>query len=148
MENVLKMRVRKVYMEKPKLVEWKEEFDTGFHVIDEQHKKIIDIMNRLNTSIHENRHDDSLFDELIAYADTHFTTEEGLFDQFGYQDAKVHKIEHASFRRKILELRDDWEHNKVEVSFKLVDFLEKWFIGHVTGEDRKYIPLFKEHHVE
>lgn len=44
-------------------------------------------------------------DGLVAYTQSHFDHEEGLFAQYGYADARAHQAEHQEFTRRVLDLQ-------------------------------------------
>lgn len=66
---------------------WKQEFELGIPSIDEQHKRLLDIGNRINELL--TNHDDTddnydeihtVIQELKDYTVYHFKTEEDLFE--------------------------------------------------------------------
>mgnify|MGYP000867218199 FL=1 len=66
------------------LVEWKSEFSLGISEIDEQHKKILAIINKLYDLFSNKEHQDiaeieRIIKELADYAVYHFQTEEKYF---------------------------------------------------------------------
>ena len=127
------------------LIEWKEKYNTGFQEIDRQHKNIIVFMNDLYDRV--NKKDfgdvDGMFDLIEVRTNEHFTLEEGYFEEFGFELADEHKQIHRDFLEKIAEIKDIAKDDKIKASFDLIDYLEDWFIAHITVEDRKYIELFK-----
>ena len=131
------------------LIEWKEEYSVNVKEIDNQHKKLVEIINSLYSVINNIDIDDKklvvLFADLISYADLHFNTEEGYFDKFGYPESKHHKDAHKLFRKKIFSLITQYKKKKIEATFELVDFLEDWFLGHLAIEDKKYSKFFNDH---
>src|SRR5690554_5583061 len=67
------------------LFPWNNQFETGIEQIDEQHRKLVAILNRL--AWHLSAEDDELqasdvLDELLDYADYHFRSEEGIWKQY------------------------------------------------------------------
>ena len=56
---------------------WNKHFNTGIKIIDEQHRNLVDIINRLAKSValgSENVELNSIFDELVEYTVYHFQT--------------------------------------------------------------------------
>ena len=128
-------------------IEWQEEYNLGFKEIDEQHKKLVKLIDRLNDAICQSKIKEEvgiILRELIEYNQHHFSTEEKYFDKFEYENSAEHKEEHRKFEKDILNFNDNFKNNESEVSFKLIDFLEDWLIGHLEGEDKKYVECFKE----
>ncbi len=129
------------------LIEWKKEYEIGIKTIDEQHSGLVNVMNRLNEKIDTNEFSDSevitsLLDDLVEYTKNHFGFEERYMEEFDFEYKDEHKKAHNSFVEKVIELTKKYEEDNVETCFELIDYLEDWFITHVTGEDRRYVDLF------
>jgi len=136
-------------------IDWNDsEMSIGIKLIDDQHKKLLKIINQLATSIneHSQRRDVLLIvDDLINYSDYHFTTEEKLFDKFDYDENEIHKKEHTGFVNKFISIRNRiskdqiyFKRSSIEIASDIFTYIVNWFIDHVLGSDRKYVELFKE----
>ena len=61
------------------MIEWEEKFSVGISMIDEEHKRLIGILNKI---IYANKHNvnpeklKEVLREMTDYTLTHFTTEE------------------------------------------------------------------------
>ncbi len=132
------------------LIPWREEFALGISEIDEQHKKILAIINNLSEIFQEKKHHeqgviDQIIQELNDYANYHFQTEEKYFDLFNYQDAEAHIKIHNQYREKISEWRQQYEkENDPKIFFDVSEFLKNWWVWHINNTDRAYVPLLKE----
>lgn len=130
---------------------WKPEYSVEVEIIDNQHKKFIDVIRNLYEAIQKNETDEKIeeiFDDLDEYIKIHFATEENYFKKFNYENSKEHKEEHESFKRKIKELTDNSKESKLKISFDLIDFLEDWLIDHLITQDQKYKKCFKENGIK
>jgi hemerythrin-like metal-binding protein len=130
----------------PKQFEWKEEYSVGVTEIDDQHKKLVDTIDKLSQAIGEGHAKEALheiLDTLAAYAVEHFQTEEKYFDQFNYEFSKEHKELHADFKAKVVEFIEKAKSDQIKVSFELIDFLEDWLLDHLVTADQKYVECFK-----
>lgn len=65
---------------------WKKEFELGISSIDDQHKRLLEIGNRINDLLINHEEDDDNYDEIFMvieelkdYTIYHFNTEEELF---------------------------------------------------------------------
>ena len=82
------------------MITWDNKYSVKVAMIDEEHKKFIDIINKAN---YARKYDDSpratseILVEITAYALEHFKTEETHMINFKYYDFKSHKDEHDSF---------------------------------------------------
>lgn len=136
------------------LITWQDEYSLGIEEIDTQHKKIVELINRLFTMFQEHKLSDAaglgtILKELSDYADYHFKTEEKYFDLFQYAKAPGHIEMHNNYRTKIAEFNAQYEADKSEaIFFNLTNFLQDWWIWHINNTDRDYAPLFKENGVK
>ncbi len=87
------------------LIEWNDDLSIGHLEIDEQHKEWINIINRLNSAILDNKgkpYLDSLFKRVFYYTNYHFAAEEALMEEASYPDLDNHRKLHAHFKEGIL----------------------------------------------
>ena len=121
---------------------WNSNLETGIAEIDAQHKALVNLLNKLaSTLIDDNRFEiDSVFDELAAYAEYHFQTEEEVWTRyFGEDDwAIVHHKSHVAFMPKVIEIQQNNTHESMHVVIeKVVKFLIRWLILHIIDRDRR-----------
>ena len=127
------------------LLEWKEGFSVGVKELDLHHQKIFDLVNQLHQIMRNLKDKEFIIpvvEELKGYGGYHLNTEEKYFDAYGYTGAKDHKKAHEYYRQKIESFSNRLNDNFL--SFELIDFLEDWWLGHITGEDQKYKDFFKK----
>ena len=123
------------------LFTWNDKYSIGSDVIDSQHKKLFDILNRLfDICVGKNDVDtvEKVMEELVSYTDYHFKYEEKHMREAGYKDLDQHIVEHNYFTNEINFTKRRQEQNISNSDSKLVEFLSNWLIQHVTEEDRKY----------
>jgi len=133
------------------LFNWKDEYKTGLVEVDTQHMKIFEIIGFLFAALQESRGPEvvhKVLGDLNEYANIHFAMEENYFRQFNYAGMGVHIAEHNAYRARIAEFIRNTENANTLMSYEILDFLEDWWIDHVTGIDREYVPCFKEHGVK
>ena len=121
---------------------WNRSFEIGIPEIDEQHKQLINLLNRLvNTLIDAEPVDiESAFAELAEYADFHFAAEEAIWQQHLQDDDWVatHQNNHASFLPKVIELKQqDSDKPYNEVIEDIIRFLIRWLAFHIIDEDKR-----------
>jgi diguanylate cyclase (GGDEF)-like protein/hemerythrin-like metal-binding protein len=124
---------------------WNKKFELGIKEIDDQHKKIIKLLNKLATSITQPEINDisDAFSELADYADYHFTSEEEIWSKYIKDDnlVYIHKVSHDSFLPKVLEIQKKNEHKPLHDTIEeILLFLIRWLVFHIIGED-KYLSL-------
>jgi len=126
---------------------WTPEMSVNVTLIDEQHKKLIEIINSLNSAIGRNAARpilDEVFNELTDYIRKHFSTEEELLQRVNYPLIAAHKEEHDGFIYQLISFRNDFENGSEIVSTKIVDFLYGWLVEHIQGTDKAYSVLLNE----
>ena len=120
---------------------WSESLSVGIKSIDDQHKRLIDLINSLEAAKNANNSGDALVkvvDGLLEYTKTHFTYEEQLFAKHGYAETAAHKSEHENFVKRALDARESVRKGGALVAGSLVGFLNLWLISHIKGTDKKY----------
>ena len=131
-----------------KIDEMSDFLKLGVSTIDLQHEKFFKLLDelRLYTSIHEDElHFRSILQELEAYADYHFITEEQLMKDELYPDFSHHVHQHLIFKMKIEEFKHAFEYGNQIVNIQMVSFFQKWFVGHVCGFDKQFVDYIKIH---
>ena len=120
---------------------WKPVYAVGIDKIDEQHKKLVEIINDFYSAFVENKAKEKLgeiLDLLLDYTQYHFSTEEQLFLQSNYKDTIEHIEQHKKFVVTIKEFINEYKAGSGLITFKLMNFLRVWLTNHIMQEDHKY----------
>ena len=120
---------------------WNKQLDTGISVIDEQHRKLVEILNRLarqHVSGVDEKEIRKLLDELANYADYHFSTEEKIWKGFFATDEWLleHEKSHEGFFSKIQVISESQEPFELILE-KLFSFLIQWLAFHIIDSDKR-----------
>ncbi|MDT8426379.1 MAG: bacteriohemerythrin [Methyloprofundus sp.] len=123
---------------------WNDSYKTGIDEIDEQHKKLVDILNALNEALTlEGNHQAiiALLDQLIDYTEYHFTSEEAFMQSHEYNatDYQKHQVTHQQFVTQIKQAQQDCHYNPDKVSDELLDFLVQWLVNHILMTDKQMV---------
>jgi hemerythrin len=122
-------------------VQWKEEYSVGIESIDLQHKKLLGLINSLQTAINYKTgeaFEREALDELVDYTKTHFKFEEDMMEQNGYPDFTTHRAEHARMIARVEEVLSQYQQDQDTAMQNAVDFLQEWLINHINGTDKQY----------
>ena len=130
-------------MNKPlEIFPWDENLATGLPQIDEQHKKLVHLLNKLANGLAykvETPDLNDIFNELADYAVYHFQTEENVWHQFlaGDEWEAAHKKSHEVFVTDVLRLKDE-ENSKPlhDVLEDVLSFLTHWLAYHILHSDK------------
>ncbi len=126
-------------------VMWKDTMSVNVKEIDDQHKKLISLINELHGWIQAGEKKDFLGDvleELTNYTRYHFSAEERRMKEFSYIGYLEHKREHDDFTDKILSLKEKYDRGEGALSSEVSSFLKDWLTNHIMGTDKKYTPFF------
>lgn len=129
------------------LMEWGDKYMVNIVIVDAQHKKLFDILNRLHVSVVEGREQGELFDildQLIEYTVEHFQTEEELFLEHDFPGYEEHKAEHDKLTKTVIELQQKLRDGSATLSFEVLDFLHDWLMEHTLGLDKEMGPYLNE----
>ena len=122
-------------------IEWKDAYSVGIQSIDDQHKRLIDLMNNLETVVKYSPGEEferKCLAALVDYTKTHFAFEEELMSKYGYPDFEAHKAQHEKMIVKVNEFVADYEKHPEKTIKAALHFLEQWLIRHINGTDKEY----------
>jgi len=130
------------------MISWNDGLIIGVKSIDDDHKKLLDIINEFSKAIDKNTNNEEfekIFEELNLYVKGHLLREEVLIRKSGYKDFNKHQDQHQSFANKIPEIKDRFfSMNDYFNKKNVIIFLTDWLINHIINEDMKLISHFKE----
>lgn len=121
---------------------WSDNLNTGIPVIDRQHGRIVDYINRLYDAQHagESKHTiRAIIDELVDYTLTHFTFEEAMLENIGFPSLRAHKETHEEFSKLVNNLRARLLRSE-EAAIELNNLMVAWLFNHILNEDARYVP--------
>ena len=121
---------------------WNKGFELGIPTIDDQHKQLIVLINRLvNTLIHnEPMEINEAFNALAEYADFHFAAEEAIWTKYLQDDDWVasHSHNHASFLPAVKAIQEKEADKPLhEIIEKILRFLTRWLAFHIIDDDKR-----------
>lgn len=128
------------------LIAWSDNLSVGISSIDEQHKKLVNMINALNDAMSRGEARDVLkkiFDGLLVYADKHFGYEEKLFATHKYAAEPAHRKEHDALRKRVTELKQRMDEGDYMLGAEVMAFLKEWLTNHILKSDKAYTSFFK-----
>ncbi|MDC0336340.1 bacteriohemerythrin [Pseudodesulfovibrio sp.] len=130
------------------ILEWKDEYSVGVEKIDNEHKRLVEMINTAHQSV------DTLADvkavkalraEMKRYATTHFATEEMLMKEHDYPDADRHVAEHKRFLEQVKAADVNFAADRiVPGTIKILSFLADWLVKHILQTDMQLGTYLKE----
>ena len=134
------------------MITWDIDLETGYDLVDDQHKKIFDLINKIleSDSISNKKkmekHIKTTLDFLVSYAIEHFAAEESLMVSSDYPQYKQHKKMHDDFVTNLGELlgghKDDI--GIVAANDVINNFILKWLESHILGADKHMVIHYRQ----
>ncbi len=124
---------------------WDNKFNTDVDVVDTQHHKLVDLINRLGAiSAHQTSTGElgDILTELANYTVYHFDTEEQLMKQYGVDAAHqgTHIKAHRQFTDQVMVAAKILL-GSTDISGQLVapllKYLTNWLVQHILGSDKR-----------
>ena len=110
----------------------------GVQAIDQQHEKLAEMLNKLNTTFNSNEHTDvvsHILDEINTYTEFHFGTEERLMERYQYPEILDHKKEHQNLLDEFAYLKKKFLAGGESV---VLQTLKNWFLLHIANYDKPF----------
>jgi hemerythrin-like metal-binding protein len=124
------------------LLQWNNALQIGHAQIDREHKKLVELLNRLYDAMqagHGKEACGKILDELIDYTRVHFAFEERLMAQHGYAQTAAHKAQHASLVQEVLQFKSRFDAGSIALSVSLFKFLKEWLSNHILQSDKALV---------
>lgn len=125
-------------------IAWTGQLATGLQEVDDQHRQLLDILNRLaeqRQSALDSSAIEKLLHELKSYAGYHFRLEEDLMASWpvNARNRAVHERAHASFIDYVGRIEPLLDAGQEEMLDHLLAFLTKWLVHHIVGIDARLV---------
>ncbi|BDU69930.1 hypothetical protein GETHOR_20310 [Geothrix oryzae] len=125
---------------------WNTRYNTGIHIIDEQHQELFATVDRLRKSVQggsAREEIEALLSDLIQCSERHFSTEEAFMAKFGYPDLTQHVSEHASMLTSLHELHAKFRESPHALALMVPTFMEGWLKHHISDGDFGFVTFLK-----
>ncbi|QWV94968.1 bacteriohemerythrin [Geomonas oryzisoli] len=129
------------------IIEWSESLEVGISKVDEQHKRLIQLMEELDRAIRNNESADVVEDvltNLFNYAQAHFAVEEELFRTHKYPEMALHELEHQRFIAKAFAFKERLSSKRPGLALELLNFLSSWVLNHIELTDKRYSKYLRD----
>lgn len=126
---------------------WNPDLLIGNSQIDDQHKRIFQILDKLIGAIaeHKGHHEvGRVLASASLFVAAHFKLEEDLMAQFGYPGLAAHRNAHEAVRIQVEGLVDRFHGGGLD-ALELARFMEWWLQDHVQRQDRPLAKFLNAH---
>lgn len=122
-------------------IDWDEHMAVGITEIDEQHKRLLDLINELHdvcTSECGGNTVARAADAFTQYTRRHFAIEEQYMDSYGYPEKELHLEQHMECSLKALDFfGDHLEGINPNLGKDMLEYFKKWLLNHILKTDRR-----------
>lgn len=129
------------------LFQWKDCYSVGIKNVDEQHKKIVGLLNNLYEAMKAGKGKETLgvvLKDLFEYTKTHFVTEESLLALYKFPDFEEHQKKHEKMKEHVLILNQKFVSGEISSPLQITNFLKEWLAKHILETDKVYGPFLNE----
>ncbi|QYJ86014.1 bacteriohemerythrin [Shewanella mesophila] len=122
---------------------WSQTFETKLPLIDEQHKRLVTLLNEMGSKLalgDELLELDNVLDELHSYISYHFEFEEKIWNKYFGDDAWAikHHQTHSDFIAKVDYFRQQARSGKRKALYEqILHFLLYWLAHHILDDDMR-----------
>ncbi len=124
------------------LVLWSDKLSVHVDQIDNEHKRLVNLLNVLNSAVETGAGQAALggvLNGLINYASYHFSHEEDLFRRSNYPAYEKHRRQHEGFTAQVLQVNANFQSGTASVlPAEVLEFLRVWLSQHIMGSDREF----------
>jgi hemerythrin-like metal-binding protein len=121
------------------VMSWSKLFSVGVREIDEQHRVLIGLLNRLG-AVAESPDSASVVShtlaDLVKYVGHHFAFEEKLMREHAYEETSAHVLAHFGLGRRVAEMVSRLNQGSPVPLVELTVFLRQWLISHILLTDK------------
>ncbi len=122
-------------------LEWTPKISVKSKELDNQHKRLFLIINRLIDIRKKKAEPETILEvlrELIDYSDRHFKAEDQYMSENNYPLIKAHLDEHAKYFDKMEKFVEDYGKASKTLSDGILKFLAGWWVNHISRSDVEY----------
>ncbi len=121
---------------------WNNNFITGLSIVDEEHRHLVDLINKFGDLLVQNELHltdfEAVYTELAEYAQGHFVHEGELMEHHGVDPRHIrkHKEEHDNFIQEVSSMRASITPEIPDLAKPLLKFLTSWLAYHILCTDK------------
>ena len=122
-------------------INWTDAFTTGIESIDDQHRHLVDLVNKFEEASRRGKGSrvmSDILNDLAGYTQEHFAHEERIMRESGYPGLEKHMARHRSLLQKVERFQFEFESQGRRVTTEVRDFLKYWVRSHILKDDMAY----------
>ena len=123
------------------LIEWWDAFSVGVAKLDNDHKRLIALINRVDEAEKAGKSVQWALEELRSYAEVHFKAEEKRLAAAEYPEIDEHKKEHKAFVEWLVTVERTYNLTPdahFHIAETVNEYLRDWLTHHILLIDMQY----------
>ena len=123
------------------LIEWQDAFSVGVDKLDNDHKRLIALINRVDEAEKAGKSVQWALEELRSYAEVHFKAEEERLEAADYAENDEHKKEHKAFVEWLVTVERTYNlapDAHFHIAETVNEYLRDWLTHHILLVDMQY----------
>ncbi|NFV80744.1 bacteriohemerythrin [Magnetospirillum aberrantis] len=130
-------------------IEWSDDLSVGIDLLDNQHRKLISMINVLDDDAMGAEELGEVIFGLLEYAAIHFRDEEKFFVDEAPEIVEHHFASHTIFISTAYKFVQRFKNGEaLALRQPVYEFLCQWLVEHILVEDMQYKPGNKNHAAE
>ncbi len=138
-----KQTVKPQQIRDKRFITWDSKYSVGVPEMDNQHKELIKLINKLYISMRDKRDVDKVMQGVVQYTVRHFKEEESLMVSLKYSGLKQHLAMHKKVISQVKQFAQRVEKREKGIEKKLLIFLKEWLLNHILKQDKRYGVYYK-----
>lgn len=132
------------------ILPWNSNFETGIAIIDQQHQRLVELLNSLaHQYVYGIKPEETerILEALLDYAADHFETEDALWAEALSGDSwlEEHRRAHISFVNKVQTMQSAIKVDGcITVADELLPFITIWLAHHILYEDKRFAVVLQQ----
>ncbi|OSM01723.1 bacteriohemerythrin [Magnetofaba australis] len=122
-------------------INWQANYEVGVSFLDEDHKRLLNLLNKLIIA-HDAQQPDQIMRrvliDLCSYTQYHFAREEKYMQDTGYADLAAHEREHKELIEKLGGIKKQFENEGSAIIDDVIAFVKQWLVHHILEVDKHY----------
>ena len=126
---------------------WSDRLSVGIKEVDDDHKQLISLVNRLHRTMKDGGDATALgaiLTEAAEYTQVHFSREEAMMRRYDYPGLADQQEEHRRMVHQLSALATQFSNGDFPVAMDIMAFAKVWLTKHILGTDMKLKPFFAQ----
>lgn len=126
--------------------EWQPMFSVGHPLLDSQHQRLLALACRASACLTDSSGDSTgefhlILNDLMAYAQQHFQTEEQILREFKYGGLEAQLAEHEAYLARLVDFMTAAMAGMIDKE-GLQKYLVEWWRRHILVSDMQFRSIF------